>query len=115
VVTLRLPDPFGEALLLRSGEVSGKILTSFSKAPAQLADMQEPHALAQPESEEKILQVLVRDNNVEQALRVLKKKVQREGVFREMRRRASTRNHPRKLRGRNPMRYDACASSRASR
>jgi len=32
------------------------------------------------------LQVFVRDNNVEQALRVLKKKMQREGVFREMRR-----------------------------
>jgi small subunit ribosomal protein S21 len=31
-----------------------------------------------------LLQVLVRDNNVEQALRVLKKKLQREGVFREM-------------------------------
>jgi small subunit ribosomal protein S21 len=31
------------------------------------------------------LQVLVRDNNIEQALRVLKKKMQREGVFREMR------------------------------
>ncbi|MCD7109346.1 30S ribosomal protein S21 [Rhizobium sp. DKSPLA3] len=31
------------------------------------------------------MQVLVRDNNVEQALRVLKKKLQREGVFREMR------------------------------
>jgi small subunit ribosomal protein S21 len=30
------------------------------------------------------LQILVRDNNVEQALRVLKKKMQREGVFREM-------------------------------
>ncbi len=29
------------------------------------------------------MQVLVRDNNVEQALRVLKKKLQREGVFRE--------------------------------
>jgi small subunit ribosomal protein S21 len=32
------------------------------------------------------LQVLVRDNNVDQALRVLKKKMQREGVFREMKR-----------------------------
>ena len=31
------------------------------------------------------MQVLVRDNNIEQALRVLKKKLQREGVFREMR------------------------------
>jgi small subunit ribosomal protein S21 len=29
------------------------------------------------------LQVLVRDNNVDQALRVLKKKMQREGIFRE--------------------------------
>ena len=33
------------------------------------------------------LQVLVRDNNVEQALRFLKKKMQREGVFRELKRR----------------------------
>ena len=33
------------------------------------------------------MQVLVRDNNVEQALRVLKKKMQREGVFREMKQR----------------------------
>jgi small subunit ribosomal protein S21 len=30
------------------------------------------------------LRILVRDNNVDQALRVLKKKLQREGVFREM-------------------------------
>jgi small subunit ribosomal protein S21 len=35
----------------------------------------------------KRLQVFVRDNNVDQALRVLKKKMQREGVFREMKRR----------------------------
>ena len=32
-------------------------------------------------------QVSVRDNNVDQALRVLKKKLQREGVFREMKNR----------------------------
>ena len=30
------------------------------------------------------MQVSVRENNVDQALRVLKKKLQREGVFREM-------------------------------
>ncbi|MGB4102385.1 MAG: 30S ribosomal protein S21 [Alphaproteobacteria bacterium] len=30
------------------------------------------------------MQVSVRDNNVEQALRALKKKMQREGIFREM-------------------------------
>ena len=35
----------------------------------------------------KHLRVFVRDNNVDQALRVLKKKLQREGVFREMKRR----------------------------
>ena len=31
--------------------------------------------------------VSVRDNNVDQALRILKKKIQREGVFREMKNR----------------------------
>ena len=31
-----------------------------------------------------IVQIVVRDNNVEQALRALKKKMQREGMFREM-------------------------------
>jgi small subunit ribosomal protein S21 len=35
------------------------------------------------------VQVTVRDNNVDQALKVLKKKMQREGVFREMK----LRNH----------------------
>jgi small subunit ribosomal protein S21 len=30
------------------------------------------------------VQVLVRDNNVDQALRALKKKLQREGIFRDM-------------------------------
>ena len=33
------------------------------------------------------VQVFIRDNDVEQALRILKKRMQREGVFREMRRR----------------------------
>lgn len=35
------------------------------------------------------MQVLVRDNNVDQALRVLKKKMQREGIFREMKQRSA--------------------------
>ena len=35
----------------------------------------------------KLVYVTVRDNNVDQALRVLKKKLQREGVFREMKNR----------------------------
>lgn len=33
------------------------------------------------------MQVFVRDNNIEQAIKALKKKMQREGVFREMKRR----------------------------
>jgi len=33
------------------------------------------------------LQIFVRDNNVDQALKVLKRKMQREGIFREMKRR----------------------------
>ncbi len=35
------------------------------------------------------MQVVVRDNNVDQALKVLKKKMQREGIFREMKLRRS--------------------------
>ena len=35
------------------------------------------------------MQVIVNENNVEQALRVLKKKLQREGVFRELKMRRS--------------------------
>lgn len=35
------------------------------------------------------MQVLVRDNNIDQALRVLKKKMQREGIFRELKARRS--------------------------
>jgi small subunit ribosomal protein S21 len=36
------------------------------------------------EERRRTVQVLVRDNNVDQALKALKKKMQREGVFREM-------------------------------
>jgi small subunit ribosomal protein S21 len=36
-----------------------------------------------------IVQIVVRDNNVEQALKALKKKMQREGIFREMKMRRS--------------------------
>ena len=35
------------------------------------------------------MEVLVRDNDVDQALRALKKKMQREGIFREMKMRRS--------------------------
>jgi len=45
------------------------------------------------------LQVLVRDNNVDQALKALKRKLQREGVFREMKaRRAYEKPSERRIR-----------------
>ena len=47
------------------------------------------------------MQVIVRDNNVEQAMRALKKKLQREGVFREMKeRRAYEKPSERRVRER---------------
>jgi len=47
------------------------------------------------------MQVIVRDNNVEQALRALKKKMQREGLFREMKeRRAYEKPSERRVRER---------------
>ncbi len=46
-----------------------------------------------------IVSVSVRDNNVDQALKVLKKKMQREGIFREMKlRRNHEKNSERKAR-----------------
>jgi small subunit ribosomal protein S21 len=47
------------------------------------------------------MQVIVRDNNVEQAIRVLKKKMQKEGLFREMKeRRAYEKPSERRVRER---------------
>jgi len=65
------------------------------------------------------VQVLVRDNNVDQALKVLKKKMQREGVFREMK----LRDHyekPSEKKGKGkggsgPPRPQACAQEIAAR
>jgi small subunit ribosomal protein S21 len=46
-----------------------------------------PDAGRETDGELKIVQIVVRDNNVDQALKALKKKMQREGLFREMKRR----------------------------
>jgi small subunit ribosomal protein S21 len=48
-----------------------------------------PSGITPPLSEtqgkpEQPLQIIVRDNNIDQALKALKKKMQREGIFREM-------------------------------
>ena len=48
--------------------------------------------------EERRVQVLVRANNVEQALKLLKKKMQREGVFREMKLRSHEKPSERRVR-----------------
>jgi small subunit ribosomal protein S21 len=40
--------------------------------------------MAEAKFKDSCVQVLVRDNNVDQALKALKKKMQREGIFREM-------------------------------
>jgi small subunit ribosomal protein S21 len=51
------------------------------------------------EREQTPVQVIVRDNNVDQALKALKKKMQREGIFREMKlRRAYEKPSERKAR-----------------
>ena len=45
------------------------------------------------------MEIIVHDNNVDQALRILKKKLQREGIFREMKiRRAFEKPSVRKAR-----------------
>src|ERR1700678_166839 len=65
------------------GRLSGAVLLQAA------ASWRERCALAAMQSHELTakgarMQVFVRDNNVDQALKVLKKKMQREGVFREM-------------------------------
>ena len=56
------------------------------------------------------MRVEVRDNNIDQALRVLKKKMQREGVFREMKARSFFEKPSEKR-----VREKAAAVSRASK
>ncbi len=46
-----------------------------------------PGFRARIEEDAPLVQIFVRDNNVDQALKALKKKMQREGTFREMKRR----------------------------
>jgi small subunit ribosomal protein S21 len=45
--------------------------------------------ISNSKGDESAVQVIVRDNNVDQALKALKKKMQREGIFREMKLRRS--------------------------
>ena len=61
------------------------------------------------------MQVVVRDNNVDQALRALKKKMQREGIFREMKLRNYYEKPSRSAPARRPKPSVAPASSPARR
>ena len=86
--------------LARKGEIMSAVVHlppnvlqyAFSRAcqsGAPLNSLRATLSMRRTQKSGKQLQVLVRDNNVEQALRVLKKKMQREGVFREMKARRS--------------------------
>jgi small subunit ribosomal protein S21 len=61
------------------------------------------------------VQIFVRDNNVDQALKALKKKMQREGTFREMKRHVHYEKPSEKRRARRPRRCAAPASWLARR
>jgi small subunit ribosomal protein S21 len=61
------------------------------------------------------LQVLVRDNNIDQAMRVLKKKMQREGIFRELKRRRFSKSPPRGRCAKRPRQSGAAESSPENR
>ena len=63
-----------------------RFLSLDSTGNRDAAPIQTAARRSQPHKDS-ILQVFVRDNNVDQALRILKKKMQREGVFREMKQR----------------------------
>ena len=68
---------------------AGAIGTRIVHIRAPVARAPWPLGPSTARSKRNARQVLVRDNNVDQALRVLKKKMQREGVFRERRLRRS--------------------------
>jgi small subunit ribosomal protein S21 len=71
-----VPILLSALLAVRRFAAPGGVCLSF-KQPRPCG---EPH----PNFKDFCVQVLVRDNNVDQALKALKKKMQREGIFREM-------------------------------
>jgi len=59
----------------------------FFRSRLSRSSPQTPGPAGAADGEFHIVQIVVRDNNVDQALKALKKKMQREGLFREMKRR----------------------------
>ncbi len=66
-----------------SGE-GASVAGSFPNTCRGLRFRTDPAPCGPPSGVRVIVNVQVRDNNVDQALRVLKKKMQKEGMFREM-------------------------------
>ena len=79
---MRRRDAFAAKLVILA-------LNRLAEPARHLKPAPHPHTMKPTPKSGKQLQVIVRDNNIEQALRVLKKKMQREGVFREMKARRS--------------------------
>ena len=69
------PGLWYQPLPLHGGELPGV----YFRSPRDLG-----FSRRRPEEGLAIVQIFVRDNNVDQALKALKKKMQREGIFREM-------------------------------
>ena len=67
---------------LAGGRQGGGWLHAF--APACYRGRRPIKGSRGPEEAEGLVHVVVRENNVDQALKALKKKMQREGIFREM-------------------------------
>ena len=90
------PPPFWAAVLHGAGLWTAPVGSDIPTRSAREASLPGTRAVspylkvaqrrAGPEEGLVIVQIFVRDNNVDQALKALKKKMQREGTFREMKR-----------------------------
>ncbi len=76
----------GLALLSRAAGTKGLPLRAQSLSFGWRRPSSEGRAFRGPKEGLVLVQIFVRDNNVDQALKALKKKMQREGTFREMKR-----------------------------
>jgi small subunit ribosomal protein S21 len=86
----KISPPRGPLSLGRRGPISSALALSRVGASARrrVAAVVGPASLVSSATEN-MVQVFVRDNDINSALRVLKRKMQREGTFREMKRRRS--------------------------
>jgi small subunit ribosomal protein S21 len=78
------PVPLGYTPSLCGPEGNLRARDPISSSPVRGCPIRRPREAS--EEGRVIVQIFVRDNNVDQALKALKKKMQREGTFREMKR-----------------------------